>query len=69
MNTATKILDNGPNNKFEQIMSLLNYIGLKLDLMHLENRLWHEYPNEMSESRKRLCRRWLEEGFVKCKHE
>lgn len=49
---------------FKRIMKKLRYIGLTMDLMILEGKLWREFPDRMykisQDRRKRILREELE---------
>ncbi len=47
----------------------IRYFQLIVDRFETENRLWHEYPDEMSQSTMKLAEKMLKVGLIKCKHE
>lgn len=48
---------------FKRIMKKLRYIGLTLDLMVIEKRLWREFPDHMYKKRQEINKRIFEEEF------
>ncbi|OGH17252.1 MAG: hypothetical protein A3C30_01445 [Candidatus Levybacteria bacterium RIFCSPHIGHO2_02_FULL_40_18] len=54
------------DRKFEKKMK---YYELIFERWENENRLWHEYPDEMSQSTLRLSEKMLKYELIKCKHE
>lgn len=54
----------GMNKKFDEIFKKLRYVGLTLDLMVIEKKLWREFPDRMykisKDRRKRILREELE---------
>ncbi len=57
--------NNKTDNTFKRIMKTLRYIGLTLDLMIIEKRLWREYPDRMYKRRQDLRKRILKEELGK----
>lgn len=55
---------NEADKKFNEILKLLRYIGLSLDLMVIERKLWREFPDRMYKismnKRKRILKEELE---------
>ena len=47
----------------------MRYFQLIVDRFEIENKLWHEYPDEMSDSTIKLAEKMLKIGLIKCKHE
>lgn len=50
---------------FEKIMKMLRYIGLSLDLMVIERKLWREFPDRMYKINQHRRKRILKEELEK----
>ena len=48
---------------------MMRYWDLISKYGEIRDTLWHEYPERMSESTKKLARYCLDSGYIKCKHE
>ncbi len=56
---------NKTDKKFDKIFKMLRYIGLSLDLMVIERKLWREFPDRMYEISKKQRKRILKEEIEK----
>ena len=56
---------NRTDEKFDKIFKVLRYIGLSLDLMVIERKLWREFPDRMYEISKNKRKRILKEELEK----
>jgi len=59
---------NEADKTFDKILKILRYIGLTLDLMVIERKLWREFPDQMYERNQKNKRRILKEEIENFKN-